>query len=109
METNCTAKASEWQRAGECQTPMLKDDEARAWGFYFFCFVGDSDLTDPDIKCSLKRTRTGRTGFRQAAVKLGELTVAALFLAGDMGWEMGRIVCEGGTCAIPQRLCAQPF
>ncbi len=55
-------------------------------------FVGDSDLTDPGIKYLLKRRRKGERDFRQAAVKLGELTMAALFLAGDTGWgETGRL------------------
>lgn len=74
--------------------------------FFVVVVVGDSDLTDPDIKCLLKRTREGSTGFRQAAVKLGELTMAALFLAGDMGWEMGRmVVVEGGDlCNPPETL-----
>lgn len=69
-------------------------------------FVGDSDLTDPGIKYLLKRRRKGRTGFRQAAVKLGELTMAALFLAADMGVEgRGGGVYVGGVWgAIPLRL-----
>lgn len=39
--------------------PPLKDDEARASGF----FVGDSDLTDPSIKYLLKRRRKGEQDF----------------------------------------------
>lgn len=87
METNCTVKASEWQGAGECQTWCWKTMKREPQ-----VFVGDSDLTDPNIKYLLKRRRKGERDFRQAAVKLGELTMAALFLAGDMGWgEMGRL------------------
>lgn len=33
--------------------------------------------------------------------------MAALFLAGDMGWGGGG--SGGGSGAVPQRLCAQPF
>lgn len=33
--------------------------------------------------------------------------MAALFLAGDMGWGGGG--GGGGSGAVPQRLCAQPF
>lgn len=40
-------------------------------------------------------------------MKLGESTMAALFLAGDMGW--GGCGGGGGSGAVPQRLCAQPF
>lgn len=40
-------------------------------------------------------------------MKLGESTMAALFLAGDMGWGGGG--GGGGSGAVPQRLCAQPF
>lgn len=99
METNCTVKASEWQGAGECQTWRWKTMKREPQ-----VFVGDSDPTDPGIKYLLKRRRKGRTGFRQAAVKLGELTMAALFLAGDMGWGGGG--GWGGSSDSPENLCS---
>lgn len=60
---------------------VLKDDEARASGF---CGRLRPDWSQHKVLVEEKEKR--RTGFRQAAVKLGELTMAALFLAGDMGW-----------------------
>lgn len=54
---------------------VLKDDEARASGF--------CGRLRPDWswhKVLVEEREKGRTGFRQAAVKLGELTMAALFL-----------------------------
>lgn len=60
--------------------PVLKDDEARASGF---CGRLRPDWSQHKVLVEEKEKR--RTGFRQAAVKLGELTMAALFVAGDMG------------------------
>lgn len=54
---------------------VLKDDEARASGF---CGRLRPDWSRH--KVLVEEREKGRTGFRQAAVKLGELTMAALFL-----------------------------
>lgn len=59
---------------------VLKDDEARASGF---CGRLQPDWSGH--KVLVEEWEKGRTGFRQAVVKLGELTMAALFLTGDMG------------------------
>lgn len=81
METNCAVQACWMAGSWGVSNSALKDDEARA-----SAFCGRLRPDWSGHKVLVEETEKRRTGFRQAAVKLGELTMAALFLAGDMGW-----------------------
>lgn len=70
----------------------VKPAAERRWSQSLRFFCGRLRPDWSQHKVLVEEKEKGRTGFRQAAVKLGELTMAALFVAADMGWRWG-----GGT------------
>lgn len=80
----------------------VKPAAERRWSQSLRFFCGRLRPDWSQHKVLVEEKEKGRTGFRQAAVKLGELTMAALFVAADMGWRWGG-GGQGGW-VIPQRL-----